>query len=88
MYFILYISIVVGIIFSAMNFYISFLAKYIENNKVGSGIPIIGSLFLFTSLFFIKNKLVFYIVSLFALLDTGGLHWIVVFILYHKVREE
>jgi len=36
--YILYISIAIGIILSAMNFYISFLAHYIEKKKTGSAI--------------------------------------------------
>jgi ABC-type proline/glycine betaine transport system permease subunit len=88
MYFILYISITIGIILSVMNFYISFLVKYIEkNNKIGSGIPILGSLLLFISLFFIKNNLMFYTISLFALLDTGGIHWFIITILYYKIQN-
>jgi len=86
--FILYISIIIGIILSAMNFYISFLAQYIEKKKTGSGIPLFGSLLLFISLFFIKNKLLFYIVTLFILLDTGGIHWSILFILYYENRKK
>jgi len=88
MHFILYISITVGIILSVINFYISFLAKYIEKNKIGSGIPILGSLLLFISLFFIKNELIFYIITIFVLLDTGGIHWLIASILYYKIREK
>jgi hypothetical protein len=84
MYFILFTIITVGIMLSVINFYISFLAK----KKIGSGIPIFGSFLLFISLFFIKNKLVFYIISLFAFLDTGGIHWLLANILYHKIRNK
>jgi len=83
--YILYISIAIGMMLSAMNFYISFLAHYIEKKKTGSGIPILGSLLLFISLFFIENKL---IVILFILLDTGGIHWLILFMLYYESREK
>jgi len=83
--YILYISIAIGMMLSAMNFYISFLAQYIEKKKTGSGIPIFGSLLLFISLFFIENKL---IVTLFILLDTGGIHWLILFMLYYESREK
>jgi len=85
MNYILYISIAIGIMISAVNFYISFLAQYIEKKKIGSGIPILGSLLLFISLFFIKNKL---IITLFILLDTGGIHWLIVFMIYYQSREK
>jgi len=83
--YILYISIAIGMMLSAMNFYISFLAQYIEKKKTGSGIPILGSLLLFISLFFIENKL---IVTLFILLDTGGIHWLIIFMLYSESRKK
>ena len=80
----LFFLIMFGVIFSLMNFYISFLAK----KKTGSGIPMFGSLFLVVSLFFIKNKLIFYIICLVALLDTGGVHWFVIAMLWEKIKNK
>ena len=78
----LFLIIILGTIISLMNFYISFLAK----KKLGSGIPLLGSLFLCFSLYYIKNKFIFYTISLIAFLDTGGIHWFIIFMLWQKIK--
>jgi len=77
---ILYLSISIGIFFSVLNFYLSFIEK--KEYKT-SGIPLLGSLTLFISLFFINNNYLFYIIIIFMLMDTGGIHWFIVNILYN-----
>ena len=64
--------ILVGIIISVVNFYIS-----INKNISSSGIPLFGSLLLFISLFFVESNILFYTLIMIILLDTGGLHWFV-----------
>ena len=75
--------IIIGSIISIMNFYIS-----INKNINSSGIPIIGSLVLFISLFFIKNNILGYILILIIFIDTGGLHWFIFSILFHNFKNK
>lgn len=51
---------------------------------MGSGIPILGSLFLFIGLFFIDNSILFELAVVFIVLDTGGIHWAVATVLYYE----
>jgi len=81
---ILYFFMGVGFLLSGINFYISFLAHYFEKGKVGSGIPMFGSLFLFIGLFFIENRTMVTLSIVFILLDTGGIHWGVATVLYYE----
>lgn len=74
----------VGFLVSGMNFYISFLAHYFEKGRIGSGIPMVGSLFLFIGLFFIDNSILFELAVVFIVLDTGGIHWAVATVLYYE----
>jgi hypothetical protein len=85
---ILIIGLVFGIIISCINFYLSFLAKYFEKGKVGSGIPLIASLLLFISLFFIEDKVLFFIIVFFIVIDTGGIHWFLGTIFYEEVYRK
>ena len=70
----LYFSITIGVLFSALNFYLSFIEN--KENKA-SGIPLLGSLILFITLFFVDNVYSFYIIITFMLMDTGGIHWFI-----------
>ena len=81
---ILYFSISIGIFFSVLNFYLSFIDN--KENKA-SGIPIVGSLILFISLFFINNYYLFYIIIIFILMDTGGIHWFIANIVYNNYKK-
>ena len=78
--FILFFFMGVGFLVSSMNFYISFLTR----KKMGSGIPMLGSLFLFIGLFFIDNSILFELAVVFIVLDTGGIHWAVATVLYYE----
>ena len=59
----------------------------INKNINSSGIPILGSLVLFISLFFIKNNILSYILILIIFIDTGGLHWFIFSILFHNFKK-
>jgi len=84
----LYIVVIIGTIISLMNFYLSFLVMYVEKNKVGSGVPFIGSFILLITLFFIQENILFYMVLFFILLDTGGIHWTIVYTLYRSLTRK
>jgi hypothetical protein len=81
--YLLYIIIFIGCLFSISNFYISFISR----KKLGSGIPILGSLMIFLSLFFIENLYVLIFILFIALIDTGGIHWFIGTIIYEKIRN-
>jgi len=81
---ILYFSISIGIFFSILNFYLSFIEK--KRNKA-SGIPMLGSFILIISLFFINNNYLFYIIIVSILIDTGGIHWFISIILWEYFKE-
>ena len=74
--------ILVGIFISLVNFFTS-----INKKTKASGIPLFGSLLLFISLFFIKSDLLFYILIIIILLDTGGLHWFM-FMMLSEFRKK
>ena len=75
--------IIIGSIISIINFYIS-----INGNVKSSGIPLLGSLLVFISLFFINNNSLFYILIVIILVDTGGLHWAIVTVIYNALKEK
>ena len=80
---ILYVVITFGVIISLANIYVACLWVF-KKQKAGSAIPMLGSLFLFISLFFIKNKLLFAIIFILTIMDTGGIHWFIGTMLYCK----
>lgn len=85
---ILCIAIIFGISISALNFYLCWLYPFFEKNRESfvSGIPLIGSLSLFMALFNIDSNWLFYIVVFFILIDTNGIHWIIVYLIYDKFK--
>ena len=77
----LYFIITIGVLFSALNFYLSVIA---DKENRASGIPLLGSLILFITLFFVDNGYSFYIIITFMLMDTGGIHWFIGVLLWEK----
>lgn len=82
-----------GTLITSVNCYLSFLRYPIhrlqggtrENYQWVSGLPVFGSLFLWISIPFLSTSpwlMCFAIV--FSLLDTGGLHWVLVLVLWEN----
>ena len=80
-----YFSITIGVLFSVLNFYLSFIES--KENRA-SGIPLLGSLILFITLFFVDNGYSFYIIIIFMLIDTGGIHWFIGIILWEYLKNK
>jgi hypothetical protein len=82
-----------GAILSLLNFYLSFVRPIVHRllrrgpYHFVSGIPLFGSLLLLVAYLVIPHGSPFRAAALFlALLDTGGIHWFGLTMLYHSLR--
>jgi len=88
---------ILGGFICCLNFYLSFLRYPIHkigggnksNYRWVSGLPLIGSLFVAVSLLkYWHTTWVFVSAIILIAMDTGGIHWFLVTILYHAIIKK
>ena len=86
-----------GCFFCLVNIYTSWcrypVHKYLlkkpdSDFKFVSGIPLLGSLFIVLSLYFISDNLILLCLGIFlSVLDTGGIHWYIATLIYASRKD-
>jgi hypothetical protein len=86
----------VGALISGFNFYLSFIRYPLHQFRGGSrenlhrvsGIPVVGSLLLWMSVFFFPHEMkgLVWTALVVSLLDTGGIHWFIVLVILSRAR--
>ncbi|QDV74762.1 hypothetical protein K2D_30210 [Planctomycetes bacterium K2D] len=90
---IFYLLLAIGVLISSLNFYLSFLryplwqarGGVLGDFKWASGFPFIGSLLILGCLLFVQLPTWVFITSaVAAILDTGGIHWLLFTLIKHR----